>query len=140
MEDEECGCAPISYVYGGVSLNPKPPGPFLVGVRVSVGTQVAPLIGPEMGHDYAIWHFFVVVKPGPTKLLCTVGDVTLTKSIETKAGETSIVNFCYGKPVISSTAKGLPKMRVRRKEAEKPHVSSSSSTTTTGRDGLATVS
>ena len=118
MSDEEC-CAPVSYVYGGVSLSPKPPGQFPVGIRVSVSTQVAPLIGPEMGHDHALWHFLVVVKPGPVKVVCTLGEITSTKNVEAKAGETSIVNFCFGKPVVSANAKGLPKMRARRREPER---------------------
>ena len=118
MSEEEC-CAPISYVYGGVSLSPKPPGQSTVGIRVSVGTQIAPLTGPELGHDHVLWHYLVVVKPGLTRVVCTIGDITSTKNVETKAGETSIVNFCFGKPVVSSNVKGLPKMRARRKEHER---------------------
>jgi len=134
LTDEEC-CAPISYVYGGVSLSPKPPGHFVVGARVVVGTQVAPLIGPEMGHDHALWHYLVVIKPGPTKVVCSVGDVTSTKIVETKAGETSIVNFCFGKPVVSSSPSGITKLRVRRREQEKPPTG-----VPTGKSGVEAVS
>lgn len=118
MSEEEC-CAPISYVYGGVSLSPKPPGQSVVGVRVSVGAQVAPLTGPEVGSDHLLWHYLAAVKPGQTKVVCSVGDVTSTKNVETTNGETSIVNFCYGRPVVSSNVRGLGKPRVRRREQAK---------------------
>jgi len=118
VSENEC-CAPISYVYGGVSLSPKPPGQLLVGVRVIVGGQVAPLTGPEAGSDHLLWHYLVAVKPGPTKIVCSVGDVTSTKNVETRTEETSIVNFCYGKPVVSSNVRGLGKVRVRRREQAK---------------------
>lgn len=118
VSQEEC-CAPISYVYGGVSLSPKPPGQFLVGVRVIVGGQVAPLTGPEVGGDHLLWHYLVAVKPGPTKIVCSVGDVTSSKNAETRAGETSIVNFCYGKPVVSSNLRGIGRVKMRRREQVK---------------------
>jgi hypothetical protein len=118
VSEEDC-CAPISYVYGGVSLSPKPPGHFAVGVRVSVGAQVAPLTGPEVGGDHLLWHYLVAVKPGQTKVVCSIGDVTSTKTVETRTGETYIVNFCYGKPVVSSSARGLGRVKARRREHAK---------------------
>jgi hypothetical protein len=133
MPDEE-SCAPISYVYGGVTVSPKPPGNFIVGVRVSVGIQIALLSGPEIERDHILWHFLAVIKPGPAKVVCTVGDVTSTRNVETKSGQTSIVNFCFGKPVDSMGASGLPKARARRREQEKPQTDGSP-----GKNGVQTV-
>ena len=115
---EEC-CAPISYIYGGVTLSPKPPGQFTLGVRINIGVQTIPITGPESGEDHLLWHYLAVVKPGQTKVLCTIGDITSAKEVEAKTGETSIVNFCFGKPVISYTAKNLQKLKVRRREHER---------------------
>jgi hypothetical protein len=88
-------------------------------VRVNVGTQVIPIIGPELGDDFALWHYLAIIKPVQTKVVCTVGDIISIKNVDAKADQTSIVNFCFGKPVVSSNARGLPKMRVRRKAPEK---------------------
>lgn len=117
-EIEDC-CSEMAYIYGGISLSPKPPGQFVIPVRVNVGSQTVPLVGPELGDDHALWHYLATVRPGQHKVICTVGDVMSTKSIDAKADQTSIVNFCFGKPVTSFNAKGLPKMRVKRKIPEK---------------------
>jgi hypothetical protein len=116
-ETEEC-CAPVAYIYGGITLSPKPPSQATIGVRVNVGVQNVPVTGPEAGDDYLLWHYVAVVKPGQLKVLCTIGDVSSMKDIEAKPYETCIVNFCFGKPVFTLTARTL-KIRARRKEHEK---------------------
>ncbi len=118
-ETEEC-CAPMAFIYGGITLSPKPPGQFTLGLRVNIGIQTIPITGPESGDDHLLWHYLAVVKPGQAKVLCTIGDVTTIKEIEAKSGETSIVNFCFGKPVTSSNAKTLQRIRVKRKEQFRP--------------------
>src|SRR5438445_9706683 len=116
--EEEC-CAPMAYIYGGITLSPKPPGQFTMGLRVNIGIQTIPITGPESGDDHLLWHYLAVVKPGQTKVLCTVGDVTTIKELEAKSGETSIVNFCFGKPVTTYNVRNLQKVRVKRKEHER---------------------
>ncbi len=118
-ETEEC-CAPMAYIYGGISLSPKPPGQFTLGLRVNIGIQTIPITGPEAGDDHLLWHYLAVVKPGQAKILCTIGDITTAKETEAKSGETSIVNFCFGKPVTSSNVKALQRIRVKRREHDKP--------------------
>lgn len=108
----------MAYIYGGITLSPKPPSQATIGVRVNIGVQNIPITGPEAGDDHLLWHYVAVVKPGQLKVLCTIGDVSSVKDIEAKPYETCIVNFCFGRPVITLTAKAL-KMRIRRKEHEK---------------------
>ena len=109
----------MAYVYGGITLSPKPPAQFAIGVRVNVGVQSIPTTGPELGDDYALWHYLAVIKPGQTKVVCTVGDIVVMKNVEAKSEQASIVNFCFGRHVVSFNARDLPKMKVRRKEREK---------------------
>ena len=109
----------MAYVYGGISLSPKPPAQFAIPVRVNVGAQAVSIIGPELGDDFALWHYLATIKPGQSKIVCTVGDIITIKNVDARADQTSIVNFCFGKPVVSFNARGLPKMRVRRKAPEK---------------------
>lgn len=109
----------MAYVYGGITLRPKPPGQFAIGVRVNVGAQTTPIIGPELGDDYALWHYLATIKPGQTRVVCTVGDIISVKNVDAKSDQTSIVNFCFGKPVVSVNARDLPKMKVRKKLPEK---------------------
>lgn len=119
MSDCEDCCAPLAYVYGGISLSPKPPGQFTIGVRVNVGSQQVPVTGPDLGDDYALWHYLAIVKPGQARVICTVGDLVSIKNVEAGPDVTTIVNFCFGKPVVSSSVKGLAKAKARRKEREK---------------------
>jgi len=99
-------------------LSPKPPSQATIAVRVNVGVQNVPITGPEVGDDHLLWHYVTVVKPGQLKVLCTIGDVTSMKDVEAKPYETSIVNFCFGKPVVTLTARTL-KIRARRREHER---------------------
>ena len=117
-EDEDC-CAHMSYVYGGITLRPKPPNSTPIAIRVIVGTQTLSLGNPAVEDDYLLWQYLAVVRPGLTKVVCAVGDVMATKEAEAKDGEACIVNFCFGRPVDSSHSRGLPKVRPRRREKDR---------------------
>ena len=117
-EEDDC-CAHMSYVHGGITLRPKPPNNTPIAIRVIVGTQNLSLGSPTVEDDYLLWQYLAVVKPGPTKVVCAVGDVMSTKEAEAKDGEACIVNFCFGMPVDSSQSKGLPKVRPRRREKDR---------------------
>ena len=99
---EQSECTPISYVHGGITLNPKPPPPFNIGVRVDVGPIQAAVTEVQHGERHLLWHYLAVVKPSNTTIRCTIGDVTMTKEVEAKPATMQIVNFCFGEPVVMS--------------------------------------
>jgi hypothetical protein len=115
---EEC-CSPVAYVYGGVTLSPKAPGQFSLGIRVDVGVITASVTGPASGDDHLLWHYLAVVKPGPARIRCTIGDVTSAKEIDAKPNQVTIANFCFGEPVITTPAKNFVKRKQREKERER---------------------
>ncbi|MEM4310884.1 MAG: hypothetical protein QXX95_00645 [Nitrososphaerales archaeon] len=100
MSEEE-KCAELSYIYGGITLSPKPPPKFGVAIRVDVGYMQAAVNGPIEGKDHLLWQYLAIVKPELVRITCTLGNISVTKQVEAKAGELNIVNFCFGKPVIS---------------------------------------
>jgi len=109
-------CAEIAYIHGGITLSPKPPAKFAIGVRVDVGYIQAAVNGPIEGKDHLLWEYLAVVKPEVINVTCTLGNVSVTKQVEAKAGQVNIVNFCFGKPVDSShILKGLKLSKEEKK-------------------------
>jgi hypothetical protein len=121
---EERECEPIAYVHGGITISPKPPSQFKVGVRVNVSGVEAALSGPIDGENHVLWNYLAVVKPGLVSVTCVVGNVMVTKQIDAKPDQINIVNFCFGNPVTTSKdveiikVKGKKARVVRKKKAE----------------------
>lgn len=92
-------CVPISYITGGITISPKPPSNFSVGVNVFIGPLQAALKGPEVGANHIVWQYLAVVRPGPASVRCIVGDISVEKQVEAKPNSVEIVNFCFGEPV-----------------------------------------
>ena len=102
-----------------MTLSPKAPGQFSLGVRVDVGVVTASVTGPAFGDNHVVWHYLAVVKPGPIRIRCTIGDVTSAKEIEAKPNQVTIANFCFGEPITTSPSKNFPKRKQREREREK---------------------
>ena len=96
---DECKCEPVTYIYGGVTISPKPPPPFNLAIKVEVGAITAAVGEPQHGDRHIMWNYLALVKPGLVRVRCTVGDVTVVRSLEARAGTTEIMNFCFGDPV-----------------------------------------
>ena len=101
MSDER-GCEPIAYLYGGITIGPKPPPPFKVGVKVTVSGAEAALSGPMDGTNHILWNYFAVVRPSLVTVACVCGDIIVTKQIDAKPNQLNIVNFCFGTPLATS--------------------------------------
>lgn len=120
---EEKECQPIAYIHGGITISPKPPSQFKVGVRVNVSGVEAALSGPIDGENHILWNYLAVVKPGLVTVTCVVGNIATTKQIDAKASQINIVNFCFGNPVTTSKEVDMPKIKgkgariVRKKKA-----------------------